>query len=185
MKNKKIQIIISLIFIILLLLCFFNQKELISNYNILLFNLWRESNNNVYKFKIANNENANVKIDLIDTALYKKIQPGTKGYFDIVLNAQKSNARMIYKTQIKSNNEKPKNLKFNIKGKNLNVENIEELESFLQGKIEKGEKKIITIEWKWEYESAEKNNIQDTIDGQNIKKYNFEIDVISTEEAEF
>ena len=72
-----------------------------------------------------------------------------------------------------SKNEKPKNLNFNIEGKDKKYLNLEELSKELKGTIQNDKK--FTIQWEWEYEKNESDNKQDTQDGINLKKYNFTI----------
>ena len=45
------------------------------------------------------------------------------------------------------------------------------MEKELQGEIK--ENKGFVINWEWEYETNEKQNWQDTKDGETIKQYNF------------
>ncbi len=47
------------------------------------------------------------------------------------------------------------------------------MEAQLKGKITKH--KNIKINWEWEYEKDKTKDMQDTKDGENIKKFNFEI----------
>ena len=86
------------------------------------------------------------------------------------------NEKINYRIEFESKNEKPKNLNFNIEGKDKKYSNLEELSKELRGTIQKDT--IITIQWEWEYEQNEFNNRQDTQDGISLKKYNFTIFVI-------
>ena len=52
---------------------------------------------------------------------------------------------------------------------------LEELGDDLTGNLQKGEIKELLVNWKWEYEISKEQDIQDTIDGKQIEKYNFEI----------
>ena len=47
------------------------------------------------------------------------------------------------------------------------------MEADLQGEVEKN--KNIVINWNWEYEQNEKEDWQDTKDGETIKQYQFTI----------
>lgn len=78
-----------------------------------------------------------------------------------------------YKITFHSKNEKPENLKFQIEGKDKKYLRLEDLEQELKGEIY--ENKRIKINWKWEYEENETQNLQDTKDGQTINQYNFTI----------
>ena len=93
------------------------------------------------------------------TLVHEKVAPGTKGEFYIILT---SNSTLKYKIDMRAKNQKPQNLKFSI------LENQE-------GIIKKGERKKIKATWEWQYETSKIQNKQDTKDGENIKKYEFEI----------
>ena len=40
-------------------------------------------------------------------------------------------------------------------------------------KIEEKEKKIIPIYWEWKYEGSEEKDKKDTLEGKNLKEYQF------------
>ena len=68
-----------------------------------------------------------------ETLIYEKIAPGTKGSFNIILEANKNSK---YKVVFNSINEKPQNLKFkaNINNKEIGKANtLEELQKYLIG----------------------------------------------------
>ena len=98
----------------------------------------------------------------------KKQHLGTEGAFEIILQANK---KINYYIKFESKNEKPKNLSFQIAGKDRKYYKLEDMEKELRGEC-KGSKKII-IKWKWEYQTNQTQDIQDTKDGENISKYNF------------
>lgn len=102
----------------------------------------------------------------------KKQHRGVSGKFNIVL---RTNQNTIYEVKFKSKTQKPQNLKFEIENTNIKANNLEELENYLKGRINKGEEKTISIKWSWEYENSIKNNIQDTKDAMKIESYKFEI----------
>ena len=106
------------------------------------------------------------------TLINEKIAPGVSGKFNIVL---RTNQNTIYEVKFKSKTQKPQNLKFEIENTNIKANNLEELENYLKGIINKGEEKTISIKWSWEYENSIKNNIQDTKDAMKIESYKFEI----------
>lgn len=106
------------------------------------------------------------------TLINEKIAPGVSGKFNIVL---RTNQNTIYEVKFKSKTQKPQNLKFEIENTNIKANNLEELENYLKGRINKGEEKTISIKWSWEYENSIKNNIQDTKDAMKIESYKFEI----------
>lgn len=118
------------------------------------------------------------------TLIYEKIAPGTRGSFNIILEANKNSK---YKVVFNSINEKPQNLKFkaNINNKEIGKANtLEELQKYLIGYIRKNEKIDIRVNWYWEFEDNEdneQNDKQDTKDAQYIKKYQFDINAIGEE----
>ena len=105
-----------------------------------------------------------------DTLIREKIAPGTKGSFTIQLIA---NQKMNYQIQFQDKNRKPQNLIFEIEGKDRKYKNLKDMEADLQGEVEKN--KNIVINWNWEYEQNEKEDWQDTKDGETIKQYQFTI----------
>ena len=130
-----------------------------------------------YKFNVKYKELEFKNINLIETInkktlINEKIAPGVEGTFKIIITA---NADTRYYVEFKNINEKPKNLKFENLEKREIVDDIEEFNNNLNGKIKKGEEKVITIHWFWEYENKEEGNIQDTKDSLNIDKYQFNI----------
>ena len=52
---------------------------------------------------------------------------------------------------------------------------MEDLQEDLIGSINENEVKTISINWYWKYDNNSKEDIQDTKDGREIQKYNFEI----------
>ncbi len=118
------------------------------------------------------------------TLIYEKIAPGTRGSFNIILEANKNSK---YKVVFNSINKKPQNLKFkaNINNKEIgNANTLEELQKYLIGYIRKNEKIDIRVNWYWEFEDNEdneQNDKQDTKDAQYIKKYQFDINAIGEE----
>ena len=88
-----------------------------------------------------------------------------------------------YSIKFASINDKPQNLKFKIKGKDEKYSTLEELgekmKDDLTGQTEVNKK--ITIEWEWQYENDEQNNIQDTKDGEKLTKYQFMIRLMGNE----
>lgn len=130
-----------------------------------------------YVFEMKNHNTDFKDIDLSETInektlINEKIAPGVSGKFNIVL---RTNQNTIYEVKFKSKTQKPQNLKFEIENTNIKANNLEELENYLKGRINKGEEKTISIKWSWEYENSIKNNIQDTKDAMKIESYKFEI----------
>ena len=136
-----------------------NQKEKIQQYKFYV------SYKNM-DFKDVNLSNTINKNTLIN----EKIAPGTSGSFEILLE---TNQKIKYEIKFESKNDKPQNLYFKIEGKDEKYRTLEEMEKDLKGEIQKSKK--ITIDWEWEYEGNNIQNIQDTNDGTKIVKYNFTI----------
>lgn len=182
MKNlkedrRKILILILIFSVILIFMYKIAQdKNLNSQQDIIFFKLFNSNyskkdseKSKQYKIKI-DKENAYYKttvnlLQTIDktTMINEKIKPGVKGKFNIILS---SNKDLKYEIQILDKNLKPKNFNFNIKQS--------------KGSILLGEIKNIPIEWEWIYESDENQDIQDTKDGENLRKYEFQICTIGS-----
>lgn len=114
--------------------------------------------------------------------------PGTKGSFDIVIDATGSEVGMAYDVTFLNEKNKPQNLQFQYEGHV--VSNIKELEPFLTGIIEQNsdEKvKTMKVEWIWPYETGktevekEKNNAKDTQDAKTLDEYAFDICITGTQ----
>ncbi len=190
-NNKKIKIILILILSILFLTFLkfkpsLNKKQNNDFLFLKLFHIQNKENEEKYEFKV-NYNNMNFKtVNLSDTVnkqFNKKIEPGTNGKFNIILN---SNKNLFYQVEFKSKNEKPRNLNFMslVNGQNLSkADTLEELSNSLNGTIEKNTKVNITILWYWPYEKENQQNTdaQDTHDGKNIEKYQFDIFVFGKE----
>lgn len=192
-KTKIIKFILIFLLIIFSLIMFKSKQNLSKAESddflfLKLFPNKSKSTDEEYSFKV-NYSNTNFKIvnlsDTVNKNFNKKIAPGTSGKFNIKLN---SNKDLQYKVEFKSINEKPQNLKFMAltNGEKLLKSNeLELLNDNLKGNINKNEKVNITILWYWPYEGENKEediDIQDTKDGQNIKKYQFDI-LVSGEET--
>lgn len=182
LNQKRTIIILILIFSIILIFTYKIAKETKTQTqdDILFFRLWSNGEKQS-QIQNSNSENLNKKIaeynvqvsqnkyeyqeinllQTIDskTLVHEKVAPGTKGEFYIILT---SNSTLKYKIDMRAKNKKPQNLKFSI------LENQE-------GTIKKGERKKIKATWEWQYETSKAQNKQDTKDGENIKKYEFEI----------
>ena len=187
MKKRKLNqnitiIILILIFSIILIFTYKIAKETKTQGqdDILFFKLWSngEKQNQIqnsnsenlnkkraeYNLKVSKNKYEYQEINLLQTIDYKtlvheKVAPGTKGEFYIIVT---SNSTLKYKIDMKAKNQKPQNLKFSILEKQ-------------EGTIKRGEQKKIKVMWEWQYETNKIQNKQDTKDGENIKKYEFEI----------
>ena len=196
MNKQKRKILVVILFILLIFL-FLSKRDQNNNKfqdELIFFKLFSSSqqkneiaflsqskkNSSIqqYYFQVAykNIDFKNILLtDTIDknTLIHEKIAPGTQGAFEILLQANK---KVNYQIKFKSKNEKPKNLNFEIEGKDRKYSKLEDMEQDLKGEIEKNT--TITIHWKWEYEKDSREDLQDTKDGQTIKQYNFTISAI-------
>ena len=192
-KNKKIIIIYLIIFFILGIIInfiFFSNKFNYSD-DLIFFKLFgkgQDSQIDYKNFKIASNVNSyifdvtynnidfkNVNIlNTVDnkTLVNEKVAPGTEGEFNIILT---SNRDTNYEIKFDSKNDKPKNLVFLVEGNKEIYKTLEDMQKILKGNIRKSEQKIITIKWQWNYTNGNEQDIQDTKDGINLSKYNFNI----------
>lgn len=151
-KNKKSAIQNDFIFLKL-----FSSEKLINN---------QETDNhksNQYNIEVIKNSKNYKQINFLQTIdsrtlVNKKVAPGTEGHFNIILT---SNLDTNYEIKLISKSRKPKNLMFQINEQ--------------QGTIKARETKKIPVVWKWEYYKDKKQDKQDTYDGKNIEKYEFEI----------
>ena len=95
-----------------------------------------------------------------------------------MVNNKRNSSDIMYQIDFKSENEKPKNLVFYIKGSKRKYYNLEDLGNNLQGIVNQHSLKKIEIAWSWQYENGNIENMQDTIDGKNINTYNFNIHIL-------
>lgn len=192
MKKRQRRVIISILIILSLIIFLFQirkkPKDLFQDELIFfkLFSSGEEKNKDIlelksqtnllsYEFKVSYKNVDFKEINLTDTInpntlIREKIAPGTKGEFEIFLQA---NQKINYRIKFKSKNEKPKNLSFQIKGKERKYIRLEDMEPELMGEM-MGNKKI-TILWEWEYQKDNTQDTQDTKDGEKIKQYHFTI----------
>lgn len=209
-KNIMILILIIFIIIIISISMLIKSKKTLFKDDLIFFKIFNQTQNksieNQEKVNLEeiyfnnfnyNNESKNYKqyimnvsykdidlknINLIETIdnktlLNEKIAPGTKGEFEIII---KANQKLKYQIKFESKNEKPQNLIFHIKGINKNYARLEDMEKDLKGETINKEEKI-HINWEWKYNTNIQNDKQDTQDGVNIKKYNFNIYTIGEE----
>lgn len=170
-KNILILIILIIIFIIL---NFYRSKKSIFN-DIMILGLWNDIRaKNEYQLT----SQKAIEIDVfttVNTRRYKKIAPGSSGSFAIKF---KKTINSKYIIKINEKTSKPANLIFILDGQKHS--SIKEMEDIINEKFLKSEK--ITINWKWEYYINEVQDIQDTKDGLEVKKYMFEIEAIIEDE---
>ena len=189
-KTKKVFLFVMIIFIIVIFFIrnktdfknqfqdqfiffrLFSSKEG-DNKNTLISKEQKDSKEKAYIFEVSYHNIDFKEIFLLDTIhkdslIYKKIAPGTEGEFEILL---KTNKKINYQIKFDRQNQKPKNLSFQIEGKDRKYEKLEDMEEELNGELIGN--KTIKILWKWEYEKDTKQNLQDTEDGETIKQFNF------------
>ncbi len=185
--RKRTIFIILLIIIILIFLWLNNKKQNNETQDDLIFfklfstgqqntkNAIEKGEQAVYNFNVSYKNIDFKNISLSDTInkntlIREKIAPGTKGSFEILLE---TNEKINYEIKFESKNEKPKNLNFQIEGQDREYKSLEDMENNLMGEISKNKK--IIINWKWDYERNNTQDLQDTKDGENIKNYQFTI----------
>jgi len=196
MKRQKVMVI-GIIIVVVCIFLFKNEKNLNGKFEdelifFKLFSLLKTNNRNEqntknqeivnyqqYVFKVAYKNIDFKEIHLADTInketlIHEKIAPGTKGAFEIFLE---TNQKTNYQIYFKSKNKKPKNLNFQIKGRDRKYKNLEDMEQELKGEIRKS--KAIVIDWEWEYHKRAQQDLEDTQDGEKIKKFEFSIYAIA------
>lgn len=165
---------------------------------IILFSMFYEMNNNrLYKigelstidinfenskyiFNVNYDNSKSQEIKLCDTIRQNSyIYPGSNGTFYIVLNTKEGNKEIEYLMQVEEENNKPKNLKFELNNKTYN--SMEELAKEIKGTIKENSIQIFKIQWYWKYQDTSTSDDEDTKDGKNIEKYKFKIKVIGNE----
>lgn len=118
------------------------------------------------------------------TLVNGKIAPGTSGNFEIKLDTTGTETGLDYEVKFENiKGNKPSNLVFTYN--NQNYTSIEALEDGLKGNIPaNAENKVLNlkIEWTWAYETSEEGNVQDTLDGQTISNYSFDVTIICTQD---
>ena len=144
-------------------------------------------------FKVNGKEDSVQSVNLLstyhnETLINNKVAPGTKGSFNIVIDATGSEVGVDYEVKFLNETQKPQNLVF--KHNNQEYATIQELEEDLSGTInanEENKTRTITINWEWQYETGNNENEiaqNDKIDTQNAKdleNYTFDIHVIGTQ----
>lgn len=117
-----------------------------------------------------------------NTLIQNRIAPGTRGSFDIIIDATGSEVGIDYDVKFLNQTNKPTNLNFDYNG--TIVSSITDLEELLKGNIpaDSTEKvKTFTIKWFWDYETGStkeqiaSHDLQDTKDGKSLGKYSFDV----------
>lgn len=192
-KSKKVKYILIIVVIIFIIFFIFKSNRIDFIDDFIFFKLFSNVNTSdsnqenlnqtkinfpVYEFNVSYKSTRFEGVDLLDTVdnktlVKEKVAPGTKGEFVIRIN---SNEDMYYEVYFNSINEKPKNLTFIYN--NNKYQTLDELEKDLIGEIRKKETIDIEIKWEWEYKINEREDIQDTLDGEKLVNYNFTIETI-------
>ena len=189
--KKKIYLFIIILILIFIILNFCNSKNNIFN-DIMIFSLWNdlgiEESKNEYIINPQNQETLTIdvfrtiqnginvkkvknnKYNTEELNISEKIAPGSYGNFTIKLEKTLKTNCIV---QLKELNSKPKNLVFIIDEQRYN--STQEMQEKLNQIFKV--KNIVVVNWKWEYETTQEKNIQDTKDGENIFNYKFEIKV--------
>ena len=140
-----------------------------------------------WSFKVNGQEEQTQTIQLTSTydsktLVNNKIAPGTKGSFNIIIDANGSDVGIDYTVKIANEKNKPNNLKFIYEDVEYNT--ITELEKVLSGTInadDKNKERTLTIDWMWKYETGNnatqiaENDAIDTNDGRTITDYTFDV----------
>lgn len=147
-----------------------------------------------WSFKVNNSNEKVQKISLNSTVnnekiLKDKIAPGTKGTFQIKLDATDSDVAIGYSIKFENETNKPHNLKFEYENKTYN--HISELQSVLVGIINAEDKdkiRNININWNWPFETGttleeiQNNDKIDTEDSKTIRDYTFDVRILGIQE---
>lgn len=143
-----------------------------------------------FKVNQATEEFATIKLaETYDraTLLNGKIAPGTKGSFDLIIDATSSEVGVKYDVDFTDETNKPTNLIFKVGNKTAST--IEELESVLTGTIDANDTnktRTLTINWEWPYVTGTGNTIAsndktDTDEGLKALDYSFNVVVTGTQ----
>lgn len=184
-KKAKYKSLIIASFVLIVLIIYKKQINHKIQEDIIFFKLFSmqnyDSNNNEEKnnqiiFNVSDEKSKEKSINLLDTVnkvyIKEKVAPGTKGSFIIRI---KTNKDIKYRLYFQSENDKPKNLVFNVYNNANYYKSLEEISNEMYGMVRKNEEKILPINWKWEYEMSKANDIEDTEDGKKIAHYKFRI----------
>ena len=149
---------------------------------------------------VANNSKDTIQtISLVDSAnevslVEGKIAPGTKGSFDIVIDATGSEVGVDYKVNVAEETNLPTNLLYNVTMDGETSQTYSSLKELAQDKLEgnldtiNGEfTKTITVNWEWPYEtlngdSVAEGDAADLVDGtKDNLNYEFVLQIIGTQ----
>lgn len=149
---------------------------------------------------VANNSKETIQtISLVDTAnevslVEGKIAPGTKGSFDIVIDATGSEVGVDYKVNVAEETNLPTNLLYNVTMDGETSQTYSSLKELAQDELEgnldtiNGEfTKTIKVNWEWPYEtlngdSVAEGDAADLVDGtKDNLNYEFVLQIIGTQ----
>ncbi len=193
MSNKR-KILIAVIILLILVVCFLVGRAYAKSAS----QIKGSGNAQIAKwdFKV-NGETTQVKAVTLkdtnnkETLTEGKIAPGTKGFFEIIVDTTDSQVDIDYEIKFENETTKPSNLIF--KCGEVESSSIKNLESMLKGRIKKDDEekiKIFAIEWEWKYQTGsepqviQKNDELDTKEGLQLTNYAFDIIVTGTQSVE-
>ena len=166
MKKVKYFLIIMLILIIIFLIFYKTPSNIFED--ITIFSLWNE---NEYVINAKSNDKIQINVFNQINNQNKKIAPGSSGNFKIKLIKPDETSCTV---NIKEITSKPKNLIFMLDGKKYN--SITEMQEAINQKLEKMD--YVKINWEWEYDISQEDDLEDTEDGEKAQKYIFEVEAI-------
>lgn len=189
--NKKRNILIIVLILLAMMISFLGGKTFSKYLSEIQGSGTAEIAN--WVFKVNGKEDSVQSVNLLstyhnETLINNKVAPGTKGSFNIVIDATGSEVGVDYEVKFLNETQKPQNLVFT--HNNQEYATIQELEENLSGTInanEENKTRTITINWEWQYETGDNENEiaqNDKIDTQNAKdleNYTFDIHVIGTQ----
>jgi hypothetical protein len=184
MKNKKaIGILVTLSLILFIFLAgytFAKYYSVVSGNGTASVAKWsfaaNGSNSTIENISLVNTAN---EVSLVDG----KIAPGTKGSFNIIINAKGSEVDVDYKVKIVSEKNCPDNMKFYSSSSNKTYTSLQDLANAeLSGTIttaENSKEKTITVYWEWPYDGID--DTKDYANGIAANTYQFGIQIEGTQ----
>ena len=169
--KKIVYFLIIILILIMIFLIFYKSKKIIFDDHT-IFNMWDE-------YVINPEKDESIQIDIFKKVsngnkVHGKIAPGSYGSFIIKLIRPENSKIDI---QIKDMTSKPQNLMFILD--NREFYSMEEMQEELKEKFLTEDS--IKIDWKWQYETSQKGDIEDTKSGENPQSYIFEINAMIEE----
>lgn len=123
-----------------------------------------------------------------DTLINGRIAPGTRGSFDLVIDASNAEVAVKYEVDFENETNKPSNLKFKYKDRVLDeIEDYEEFFTDIIDADDTNKTRTLTVDWEWAYETTnndntlEENDKVDTDEGLEALDYSFDIVVTGTQ----